>query len=803
MDENNSNNQPTESKKKTAARIGITAAVAGPVGVAAVEGARAYQGYKKKNQVRIIDSPTISKSERKEFEEIQKGALKQAKKGFKEAVKKYNEQLQKGQKAKKPDAYEILAKEYCKQIVEFTNKKPDAARILARENPLITNYLVLKATNPNVLDPTQMLLDSFMGRGFSPQVKGRGRINIGPAANFEQMKVKMRSLSSNVENGGPSVIQTLLIYSNPITALYDIYKKFEPEETRKKREAKIQRFKNNKAFKYLNRWNNKILAKTEKLRAANKLQLARRFAFSRTTRYIFAPIPSAIFDLGRRFLPSPVKGFFGTARSFVNRGVNAVKNFAKKIAKQVLKKAWAVAKKVLAKVASTAFMALRQLSTAFPPLRVALEIARAAWKILKPILGKIFKGIKAGLKALLSGKIHIPSPEELLKKFSLKFAKKFVNPKSKIFWIFWLIPTLIFLPYFFILILVTTILGGGGGGGGDGGGGSTDQIIGGPEEVLDPIPGFTLNLTADPTQMDGPGEITYTITYSYNPAADNPIQLDAITIFNDLPANTKIVAGKTTGNFEVNSTGQKIAWPLSESENQQALTLVLEVTKDNTRIINKAYAETLRPGSGFIDTNSQNLAEIFQGAAEAAGIPLPMIKAIAKKESAVLSYSNEDVVQFNTPNWFSGRTDNAPSLSGNDPLIVKGYAYNTCLYVTCFVGADVRGTMQFEINTWNGIKTALTFSDGHDPDRRYVRDVIFGAGEFLARSAQQYDSRFNFSQNPTDWNETQVRALARTYCGGNPDADVANDGACTPPGGTPYDILVWQYYQEFKAIEGT
>jgi hypothetical protein len=102
--------------------------------------------------------------------------------------------------------------------------------------------------------------------------------------------------------------------------------------------------------------------------------------------------------------------------------------------------------------------------------------------------------------------------------------------------------------------------------------------------------------------------------------------------------------------------------------------------------------------------------------------------------------------------------------------------------------------MQFELGTWGGISPRLSFADGHSPDRRYVRDIIYAAGYFVRGKIDQYDSRFNFTSSLSALNQTQVKALAKSYCGGNPDADT-NDPAC---GFGRHEQSVWAYYQEYN-----
>jgi len=338
-------------------------------------------------------------------------------------------------------------------------------------------------------------------------------------------------------------------------------------------------------------------------------------------------------------------------------------------------------------------------------------------------------------------------------------------------------------------------------------------VFGGPAE-LPFIFGLRLEKAASPTHVDNGGgkEIIYKITAAYSGDKD-------IVITDRIPSGTQFVSATPgTAGKEYRFENGAVTWrlkdnepkgtkqlpgdcprcgPKTESSYEFTVTIITLKAADDSIIENKAVAGIV--GSGAIDISSKTLAEFFTGSALQYKVPVALLKAIASTESQVLGYAEGEVSQFSARQWWSGRVDNAINLSSNDSLIIRGYGYNTCqpsYGAGCAPGSDVRGTTQFEIKTWNGIKGNLTFSDGHDPDRRYVADAIFGQGAFIRNIANQYENRYLFSQSDTDWTEEQVKAVARTYCGGNPDADVSVK-ACAQ-GGKTYDQVVWGYYLEFK-----
>lgn len=302
------------------------------------------------------------------------------------------------------------------------------------------------------------------------------------------------------------------------------------------------------------------------------------------------------------------------------------------------------------------------------------------------------------------------------------------------------------------------------------------------------VEGLTVSKIGD-SQVEFGQNITYSITVNYDESAGGT-PIEKIVVVDKLPVNVEFVSA--TGTYV--QAGSTIEWPLKAGVSGYNFTLVVKPTLDNIEVSNTVFGRSLAASSKLLDSSASSLNAIFKDAASVANVPVALLKAIAKTESGVLGYSSDEVTQFSTTSWWQGLLDNAPNLSDNHPLIKRGYAYNTCQYVTCAPGADVRGAMQFELGTWSGIAPRLSFTDGHSPDRRYVRDIIYAAGYFMRGKIDQYDSRFNFTNNLSNLNETQVKALAKSYCGGNPDADT-NDPAC---GFGRHEQSVWAYYQEYN-----
>ncbi|MCL5411825.1 MAG: hypothetical protein M1150_03800 [Patescibacteria group bacterium] len=194
--------------------------------------------------------------------------------------------------------------------------------------------------------------------------------------------------------------------------------------------------------------------------------------------------------------------------------------------------------------------------------------------------------------------------------------------------------------------------------------------------------------------------------------------------------------------------------------------------------------ETGYTGSGttYVTITATSLREMFRQAANHVGVPVAVLKAIAKVEAGrIFGYSEDEVKNFSTYGWWNGLVSKASTLGGNDPLILRGLGYNTCKYRTdCFPEADVRGAMQFEIQTWNGIASQIDF--GHTADRRVLPDAIVAAAKLIKNHAITLGE-----SSTSNWSEAIIKGVAARYCG-NPKSS-----AC----GGNYDNVVWDLYQEY------
>lgn len=257
--------------------------------------------------------------------------------------------------------------------------------------------------------------------------------------------------------------------------------------------------------------------------------------------------------------------------------------------------------------------------------------------------------------------------------------------------------------------------------------------------------------------------------------------------------------------------GNTLTWRITNLAPNKPTILIFSVTPNQTDIwlANQAtigyrtYTTGLfgigssSTGGKILDPSSLSLEPTFVAAARNVGMPPELLKAIAKTEAPkVFDYNEEEFQRFSIPGWWEGLTANASTLAGNDPNIIRGYAYNTCAYRNdCAAGADVRGVTQFELGTWNGIAGDIQFSDGHQPDRRNATDAIYGSAILNRKNAESYTGSSNI-----EWTEDVVRAVARMYCGGpaagkNPSR--ARVSACGWNGSMGYDDFVWRDYKIF------
>jgi hypothetical protein len=323
------------------------------------------------------------------------------------------------------------------------------------------------------------------------------------------------------------------------------------------------------------------------------------------------------------------------------------------------------------------------------------------------------------------------------------------------------------------------------------------------EKPIQQIQGLSLRIEGKKVATIGE-TLKYDIKITYRENA--PIPYENITVQYKIPEGAEYQS--LTGAGDVNNETKVVSWKLARPENRAGFSVIIIPRVDNIVLQNQVIASSTtgglpyNPGTGIEDTSSVSLDEAFKLSSQRNNIPVAFLKAIAKKESGVLGYNQAEYEKFNTTDWFVGKLDNAPIRGNNHPDIIRGYGYNTCLYLQCYAGADVRGAMQFDLPAWINVRDEVTPLVGHTAERRYVRDVVLGSGVYVRKKTEIYAGRFGpFNNN--DWTERQVKAMAASYCGGNPDQDVKFDRACgVTRNGVRYgyDEIVWEYYKEFKAI---
>lgn len=312
--------------------------------------------------------------------------------------------------------------------------------------------------------------------------------------------------------------------------------------------------------------------------------------------------------------------------------------------------------------------------------------------------------------------------------------------------------------------------------------------------------------------------IDYLIQVTYVWLCDEKT-LPSVTITDPVPAELDYVDESAQSESSSQSPGpdgfynpdsRNITWELTNVRSNDPIGLYFSVrprqnddgswTIQDTWLQNQATATyrdvqaTTSGGAGVINLQSATLEGVINQAAQSVGMEPALMKAFLRVEApGALNYSEEEFRFFSTPGWWEGLQGDASTLKGNDAIIIRGYAYNTCAYRSCAPGADVRGVTQFEAKTWAGIAAQLTFSDGHTPDRRNATDAIFGSALLNKQNAQYYTGSPNF-----EWTEDVIRAAGRIYCGGPGAARrKLTDGACMA-GGRQYEDLLWDFYQEYR-----
>ncbi len=324
------------------------------------------------------------------------------------------------------------------------------------------------------------------------------------------------------------------------------------------------------------------------------------------------------------------------------------------------------------------------------------------------------------------------------------------------------------------------------------------------------------SLEVDPTKIEAAvpngQKIDFVIEASYQLACRTRT-LSSVVVTDRVPEGTEYIEDSAiSGFYQTNgepikgvydASSRTLTWSFTNFPMSNPVFIYFSVQPGpntvDTWVMNEArvrYTEGGKSGlkGGTIDVQSPTLQAVIDQAAQRVGMEPALMKAFLRVEAqAVLNYSEEEFQFFSTPGWWEGLVDNASTREGNDPTIVRGYGYNTCAYMGCAAGADVRGVAQFEAKTWEGIAKQLSFSDGHTVDRRIATDAIFGSALLNRENAEYYTGSPNF-----EWTEEVIRAAGRIYCGGKSAARrKLLDGACMQDG-KQYEDLLWGFYLEYS-----
>ena len=125
---------------------------------------------------------------------------------------------------------------------------------------------------------------------------------------------------------------------------------------------------------------------------------------------------------------------------------------------------------------------------------------------------------------------------------------------------------------------------------GAGGGGGSVPV---PNQSANPIPGFTITLSSENTQVDQGDLMIYTVNITYSA----PDKFSTITVFNDIPTGTEYVT--TTGGIAVYDPAiNRASWSLSNVDNQDTFSFVLKATQNDILVRNMVYATQAGTSSG-------------------------------------------------------------------------------------------------------------------------------------------------------------------------------------------------------------
>ncbi len=191
---------------------------------------------------------------------------------------------------------------------------------------------------------------------------------------------------------------------------------------------------------------------------------------------------------------------------------------------------------------------------------------------------------------------------------------------------------------------------------------------------------------------------------------------------------------------------------------------------------------------------SGSIGSTFQQAASAAGVPLPMLYAIAHRESGTrfLTWTDSTFSKYSADKWWQNATP---------AELIEGLATNTCLNGTCY---NVRGFMQFLNTTFDAVVTRFNLSSrlGHDPARENASDSIYASAFHLRELGERAWQLTGDPYSAASWSRDVVMYVARGYCGGSgnmTNTNIDSDPACGGgPGRQSYPVEAWSTYQSYS-----
>ncbi|MBI2267927.1 MAG: hypothetical protein HYU80_00560 [Candidatus Blackburnbacteria bacterium] len=189
----------------------------------------------------------------------------------------------------------------------------------------------------------------------------------------------------------------------------------------------------------------------------------------------------------------------------------------------------------------------------------------------------------------------------------------------------------------------------------------------------------------------------------------------------------------------------------------------------------------------YTQVTSPTLSSIIETAAESQCVPPPLLLAIMHNEARrTFEYTEEEVGFFSTNSWWDSATTEQKN---------RGYCYDTCALPgsKCKPTDNVKGAMQFNLNTWKGIlpeiKNIVSSKFGaqvtdEEKERCIVRNSIVAAAIKLKKDAQMGDGQC------TNWPDDVILRVANTYHG----------DSCITNAGTNYCENVLKTYKSYSNV---